>query len=48
MLAQTFSALLSVAALGLGGLMASRWMTARRDEERRLVRVPVRARRRSL
>lgn len=45
MLAQTFSALLSMAALGLGGLMLSRWMTVRRDEERRLVRVPVRSRR---
>lgn len=45
MLAQTFSALLSAAALGMGGILVSRWVSARRDEERRLVRVPVRARR---
>lgn len=45
MVAQTFSALLSAAAFGMVGVLVSRWISARRDEERRLVRVPVRARR---
>ncbi len=36
--AQTFSALLSAAAFGMVGVLVSRWISARRDEERRLVR----------
>lgn len=45
MLAQTFSALLSVAALGACAVMVSRLLAARRDIQMRLV--PVRIRRRS-
>lgn len=45
MLAHTFSALLSLGGVALGAVLISGWMSARRAEAARLVRVPVRARR---